>query len=306
MRNLRPVAALLLLSTLWALVALRSDLLPQFAPVQMDGPQFLFEALTLGLFSILTAAAAWIRIAPWPHGKAIGACAAVGVGLFAAPALLVHFSAGQVSDFTRVAVFSLVPVFSAVLEPHVLTDAATQNNRGLMAALVGVAGTLCIFPVDLPISFESSCALAAVVVAAACIAAANCWAVRIARETESLAPSAAIAGAGAALLLAAFSLTGTKGLNAERFGPQAAWAIAVDLPGLALLFWLMRSMTATRMSTRFLIAPLLASLAGLALLRAPIGIRNGLGLSLIALSSGWLLFMREDQPELHGSSIIGD
>jgi len=42
---------------------------------------------------------------------------------------------------------------------------------------------------------------------------------------------------------------------------SAAWLAAVEVPALWLLFWLMRHMSATRMTTRFLLAPLIAGIA---------------------------------------------
>ena len=64
----------------------------------------------------------------------------------------------------------------------------------------------------------------------------------------------------------------------------------IDVPGLFLLFWLMARLAASRMTARFLIAPLLASLAGLALERMLPPVRGMLGLLLLAGGSGWLVF----------------
>jgi hypothetical protein len=58
-----------------------------------------------------------------------------------------------------------------------------------------------------------------------------------------------------------------------------------------------------RMTTRFLIAPLLANLIGLAFLRPGLQVRGWLGLSLITLGSGWLLLASEDEPERTGSPL---
>ena len=68
----------------------------------------------------------------------------------------------------------------------------------------------------------------------------------------------------------------------------------------------MRRMTAVRMTTRFLIAPLLANLIGLAFLRPGVQLRGWLGLSLIALGSGWLLLapkMSRSEPARRSASI---
>ena len=107
---------------------------------------------------------------------------------------------------------------------------------------------------------------------------------------------------------AAIGLAGTSAFiegrapDWQNLGTGIAWSATLELPGLILLFWLMKRMAATRMSTRFVIAPLIANIAGLILLRAKIGVRDWAGLLLIALSVGWLLFAR-DEPEQPGSSL---
>jgi drug/metabolite transporter (DMT)-like permease len=303
-KSVAPVAALLFLSLLWALGALRADLLPQFETDRTSWQQFPLEALTLSVIAISAAVIALARGTRWPRGRTSGACVAAALGLFVLPGVLVHLSSYRIPDFTRVAVFSLVPVFTVVFEPYINPDAETRTNRGLAAALVAVAGTLCIFSIDLPQSSEAGFALCAVVLATACAAAGNCWGVRAASEAaeQTMAPFAAITGSVAAIGLAGVSIFTERPVwNWRSFEPGLAWSAMVELPGLLLLFWLMRHMTATRMSTRFLIAPLIANVAGLILLRARFNVRDGLGLMLIALSAGWLLIAQEDEPEISGS-----
>jgi drug/metabolite transporter (DMT)-like permease len=64
---------------------------------------------------------------------------------------------------------------------------------------------------------------------------------------------------------------------------------------LLLLFWLMRRMSAVPMTTRFLLAPLIANIVSLLLLRPTVSLRAGLGLLLIAAGAGWLLFRPESE-----------
>ena len=71
------------------------------------------------------------------------------------------------------------------------------------------------------------------------------------------------------LFAAALSLGILSGITESHTQPALLinpWR-ALDFAALALLFWMMRRMTAVRMTTRFLIAPLLANLIGLAFLR---------------------------------------
>lgn len=52
----------------------------------------------------------------------------------------------------------------------------------------------------------------------------------------------------------------------------------------------MPRMTATRMTTRFVLAPFIAVLIGIALEQPSIGLRIWIGLFLVAVGVGWLLF----------------
>ena len=303
--SIAPVAGLLLLSLLWALGALRADLLPQFAVSRAVRQPFVLEAMTFSIVAVSASAIALVRGQRWPQGSRATICVSSSLCLFVVPAVLVHLASSRVPDFTRVAIFSLVPVFTVVFEPHIDPNRESRGNRDLMAALAAVAGTLCIFPIELPRSFGAGCAFSALVLAAAFVAAGNSWGVRAASEArQTFAPCVAIAAGTAALGLAgASAFMEGRAWNWQDLGTGIVWSAAVELPGLILLFWLMQRTTAAQMSTRFLIAPLMANLAGLILLRAKIGLRDWAGLLLIALSSGWLLFAQESEPEPEGSSL---
>jgi drug/metabolite transporter (DMT)-like permease len=263
------------------------------------------EAASYLLLAIVTGMFAWARAAQWPRGRQLWASAAVGLGLFAVPAVLVSFSNTRVSATTRVAVFSLVPVFAVVLEPHLSADTRQRGMSGLLGALAAVAGTLCIFPLQLPGSVGAAVALAALVFAAACAAVANCVVVRQARacQARTIAPLAAIAGAAAAVGLAIASVfTERAAFRWDALPPELGRA-AAELPGLLLLFWLMRRMTAARMTTRFVLAPLLAVLIGIALEQPSIELRVWVGLLLVAAGAAWLLFAPEEEPDADSASL---
>jgi drug/metabolite transporter (DMT)-like permease len=290
-----PVAVLLLLCFLWSLGSLRIDLFPSANPDSL--PQMEREALPFGWLTVAAALIAVVRRAAWPSGRQIRGAVLIGLGLFVAPSWLVCFSSQWVPELTRVAVFSLVPVFAVVFEPYIGGVTGLQSRGGLIAALAAVGGTLCFFPVDIPNSIEAGFAFFAVILAAACIAATNCAAVKMATQlpAKSVAPMAAIAGATAAA-----GFAGTAALTQrvlwkwDTLAPELAWSAAVGLPGLLLLFWLMRRISAVRMTTRFVLAPLFAALFGLLFLRPAMGLRIWLGLLLVTVGAGWLLFAPEE------------
>ena len=256
----------------------------------------------MALFAVSSAIAALFRKAHWPSGKTLCASVIVGLGLFLVPALLIEIAKGGVEDSTRVALFSLAPVFAAVLEPYLGSASSTPQRTFLTASLVAVAGTMLVFPLDLPHSAYAALAFLEVIAAIASIAAANCVAVRLVcdQAADSTLTVATVAAGAAAIGLVLLGVVFGRHPFSLSFADP--WT-ALDLLALTLLFWLMRRMMATRMTTRFLIAPLIANLIGLAFARPGVQVRGWLGLLLIALGSGWLLFAPEDEPDKAGSPL---
>jgi len=304
-QKVAPIGALLLLCLIWAAASLRSDLLPGTAAAMHVTP-LESEAMLLAIFAVLAGVAALTRKARWPRGRALAMAGLVGLGLFVVPALLTDLGKGWIDDFTRVALFSLTPVFAVVFEPHLGTVFGNTvwgagERGGFPAALMAVVGTLLVFPVEIPHSAASALAFCGALASAASVAAANCLGVRACRESSgSLLTFGAVAAGCAALCLGSLGAVLRKGEASAV--PFDAWA-APDLFALALLFWLMGRMTAVRMTTRFVIAPLLANLVGLALLRPQVQLQAWFGLLLIALGSGWLLVAPRDNPETSGSPL---
>jgi drug/metabolite transporter (DMT)-like permease len=291
-----PLAGLLLLCFLWSLGSLKIDLFPSMNSDSLA--QTLKEALPFGWLTTAATLFAAARQSKWPNVRQIWIAALIGLGLFVAPSWLAQFSSQWIPELTRVALFSLVPVFAVVFEPYIGGVAGLQRRGALIAALAAVGGTLCFFPADVPNSIEAGLAFCAVVLAAVCIAATNCLAVKVARQlpAESFAPMTAIAGATAAVGFGATAaFTEQFVWKWDIFAPELAWSAAVELPGLLLLFWLMRRISAVRMTTRFVLAPVFAALFGLLFLRPAIVLRSWLGLLLVGAGAGWLLFAPEEE-----------
>jgi drug/metabolite transporter (DMT)-like permease len=303
-----PVAALLLLSLLWACGVLRADLLPGLVPDLL--PRMERQAVPFALLAVVAGLIAVTQQAQWPRALSFRRNAIlIGLGLFVAPAGLVSLADGLVPGMARVALFTLVPVFTLVFEPYVGGAFDRQSRSALLAALASIAGALCVFPVEIPASTEAGLALCALILAAACIAAANCKAVVLAtqpaeKSTATTAPTAAIAGASAAIAFAAASaITEQPVWKWSTWEPELLWSAVVEAPALLLLFWLMRRMSATRMATRYVIAPLLAILIGAALMRSALAPRTWLGLVLMAGGAAYLLLAPAAEPESTGLSL---
>jgi hypothetical protein len=289
---------LLLLSLLWASGALRTDLLPGLFA---NSPPYL-ERQVLPLAMLALAAA---LIAPRARilWRSVRHSAWIGLGLFAVPAMLVYLADAQIPGLARTGLFTLVPVFAVVFEPYIGSRSATQSHRGLLAALVSVVGALLVFPVVIPHSIEAGAGLGFVILAAGCLAAANCFGVATAailsgNVTGQIASMASIAGATGAVVLAIASACLERPVwRWNDLWRELLWSAGVEMPALLLLFWLMPRMSAPRMVTRYVLGPLLALLIGMILLQSVRGVPPlmWLGLVLMGLGAGWMLFGRRKE-----------
>lgn len=290
----KAIAALILLSFFWALDGLAPDLFPALRHSVM--PVMERQAITFAIVALGAAVYAVARRINLPNRREGFAWATAGVLMFAAPAMLTLFTQSSVSQLERVAIFSLVPVFAVVLEPHI-GYATRHNNGALLASLTAVAGALAIFPLSVPGTPAAVLGVFALVIAAACAAIGNCIAVRIAgSQVEYSATASALWMCSASAL--SFGLASAFTERTHWHPPnmlQFGWLIAVDLPPLLLLFWLLCRMSATRMTVRFLLAPLLTVLAGIALEQPQITARMIIGVGLLAAGSLWLLLADESE-----------
>jgi len=298
------IVGLLSLSLLWSVGMLRADLLPGLIANPL--PYLQKQAISFALLTILTSLAAALRRERWPCRRLLWDSVLVGLGLFVVPLALIALANGWVPGLAQAALFTLTPVFALVFEPYMNPGTAMQSRGGLIAALASIAGALCVFPVGIPTSIEAAGGLCAVILATACVAAANCKAVATAKEFSghSTVAHAAIAGAAATIALTAASAAMERPVwKWDALGPELLWSTLIEVPGLLLLFWLLRRISATRMTTRYVLAPLLAILAGAGLMRAALVPRTWLGLLLMAAGAVYLLLAPEAESKLEGLSL---
>lgn len=304
-RGLSPALGLLLLSVLWAANSLRGDLFPHFGVESLSSAQR--QAVLYSVFAAVAACLAVARRVEFPRGRSAWACAGVGLGFFVVPSALGAFAQDWVSALDRVAVFSLTPVFAVVLEPYLQGSEPRQGRAALAGALGAVAGILGLFPLQIPGSWRAGAAVCALVVAALCIAVTNCFGVRLARNLmgRSVLAMAAQAGAASAVCFAAAAAFAPHGAwRWSVLGTELPWLLGIDLPALFLLFWLMRRLAASRMTARFLLAPLFAILAGLALEPILPPVRAWIGMALLAGGAGWLVFAPAEESEGEGAGRV--
>ena len=292
------IGALLTLSALWATAWLRADLSPGLRSEEL--PNSVRQAVLFSVFTAVAAVGTLVRRGAFPRGRNAWACFGLGLGLFVVPAALTTLAEGWISAFEQVAIFSLTPVFAVVLEPHLQDHGPRQGRAALPGALAALSGALCLFSLDVPNSLRAGVGLCALLVAVFVIAAANCKAVQMASEVASgtMLPIAALAACTGAMcfsLAAGFTLHTASRWRAST--SELLWLLVTDLPGLILLFWLMGRMSASRMATRFLLAPLFAILGGIAFEPAVPPLRAIVGILLLAGGAGWLVLA---PPEKNG------
>ena len=302
--GLSPALGLLLLSALWAISSLRTELFPPWRgyPVARVAPGS--ALLRLRRCGCVHRRGAPRRIPT--RAPRVGLCLhrprpLRGSGRFGG------LHTGLVSALDRVAVFSLTPVFAVVLEPYLQGTVLRQEKAALSGALTAVAGILCLFPLDIPVSFRAGAALCALLAAAVSIAATNCFAVSLARNLagHSTLPMAALAGAASAVCFSvAAAFTPHTAWRWTALPPQLLWLLAIDFPALFLLSWLMRRLAASRMTARYFLAPLFTILAGIALEPASPPVRAWLGMALLAGGAGWLVFAPAEKTEIEELTLL--
>jgi drug/metabolite transporter (DMT)-like permease len=295
----KSTLAYLALCLLWAASALRPDLLPDLIPASL--PYFASQAFLLLLFAAVATLVGRRAKAGRVTTNATGPSILLGITLFALPAILVYFARDYIVGATRTAVLCLIPIVSIVLQPHLGSGIRFLSRHALVAALTALFGVLCSFPVNFPQSPQNILALAALLLAAVSVGAANCLAEALASQTQFLIfPNCTVAAIAAALPLAVASVlydrnplaNASYSAAAQSSLPALLWIALIDLPALLLLFWLMNRLSAVQLSTRYFSAPLLTVLIGIALLHAQgqIRLRTWIGLLLIAIGTGYLLF----------------
>ena len=296
--GLSPRLGLLLLSALWALDWLLPDLFPGSAANVFSLPAR--QAILFSAFAATTASIALVRRIQFSRGRLVWASAGIGLGFFVIPTGAAAFARDRISSLDAVAVLCLPSVFAVVLEPY-LQDCSPRKGRAALAgALVAIAGILFLFPLATPSSWREAVALLVLLVTAFVIAATNCVAVRLAHAVPggSTLPIAVMAtGVSAVCFALAAAFTPSPTSNSRELQIFFLRTLLIDIPGLFLLFWLIGRLSAARMTARFLVAPLLASLGGLALERTWPPLRGLLGLILLAGGSGWLVFAPAESQE---------
>ena len=254
----------------------------QMGSVAGQGFHFLLIGLAMVVWSLL-------RQEKRSELSANGWTALAGLALFAGPMLLLHTAQGRVSSSLGVVVFALLPVVLMVVSGEL---------KGLVRALLGVAGVLVLLPVSMP-EGRGLLGTGLVVVAMFLTALAMVWLHRLLPQSSwGWAMAVVCLSNGAVLTLAGWSEAAWT-WDAARY--EALRGLAIDAPEVLLLLGLIGTLEPRRVAARWLVAPLFTVLEGYVLMRPKGGVRLLAGIALLGFGGLWVFAGKgEDEPETTG------
>ena len=218
-----------------------------------------------------------------------------GIGAFGVPILAVEIARGSVGEFTRSALFAIVPV--VVILVITTADAIGGARRLLAPALVGLGGLLLLLPLQFSTSVRGRLMLA--LVGGAVILAGVC-SVRLYRALQGERLSTAIAiiaTANALFLVISGAIRSELVWNWDQLATAISLPSLADAVGIALMIWLAREMQPARFAARYLLIPLVTILESYILVRPEGTLRMVFGTSLLATGAGMLLFLNDVDSE---------
>jgi hypothetical protein len=231
----------------------------------------------------------------WTRGNAMRVAVA-GLGVFVLPGFVGQLVAGAVSGSASVALYCAVPLLM------VLGVAAFGQGSGrglLIPSLVGLFGALLVFSVEIPESMRRVVGLAVVFGCSMALAGAGVWMFRL-MQGVGTAHAVALVGITGAVVLGGYGLwVGWPRMSASMVGGEVLRCLVFDLPVVWVTVWLTREVPPAKLAARFLIAPVVASVEGYAMVRGAVEMRSAVALVLMVVGAGMLL-VKEESDEVPG------
>lgn len=256
-----------------------------------------FASIGLAGLAIVVLQGRWVELS-WLRGVLVGV---TGTCLFALPGAVLQLAAGKVPEFTSAAAFCSVPLITVLAAGAFgAGDIEASRLRGLMLpSIIGLAGALLLFPLEDPGSLRRWLFLGLVLGCCVVTALAGVCMHRLMQPVGVAAAAAAIGLTSAALLGMFGTAAGWPVLGWRVIALELLRSAAFDLPIVSLTVWLLREVSAVRLSARFVLAPLVTVLEGYAAERGAVGWRAGLALGLLC-AGGVMLLVRDEPEELPG------
>jgi drug/metabolite transporter (DMT)-like permease len=221
---------------------------------------------------------------------------------FSAPAILLDSVNGWIASTSVSALFAMTPV---VVMLTVASGAGRLMDDGdpqrvFVPALIGLGGVLCVVPFDLPASQREWSGLGVVLIAVVIVGVAGVWLYLLFRNVRWL-EGIAVAGVCNALVLLAWCVVrGDLVFTVSALREEISFGFVARVAETFLLLWLLRTMDPIRLSSRYLVIPLVTIVEGVVLLRPSVTVRLVIGVVLLVAGASWMLAARarEEEPEL--------
>lgn len=256
------------------------------------------QALHYGVIAVL---ASGIGVLHAPHSRRKSVprswwqLALASVLLLGLPVLLQE-AAHTVTEQDGAALFALVPL--CVVVAMAAYGRAPTERESMMPALIGLAGALLLLPFQLPSTGYGGWLFAVLLAAILLTAAASVWLHGV-LQGWGIPRAVTLFSLGNALVLGLAAVPGgSLQFTTHDLLVEMLRCVALDLPQMFLLVWLLRDLAPVRLSARYLVAPWLTAVEGLVFLHPVIDLRIALGLLLMAVGAVALLFQRvgEENP----------
>lgn len=238
------------------------------------------------------------------HRKSIpqrmSALCGAGLCIFVLPTAALEFASGSVSEATSAAAFCAVPLMT-VLAASAFGGDESRVRSSMVPALIGLAGAALLFPVSNPGSLRRWLSFGIIVATCAVVAIASVELHRLLQSIE-IATAVTIIGLGSSAVLGLYGASeGWPAISIRQIATELLRCVALDLPAVFLLTWLIREIPPSRLSARFLFVPLVTVLEGFATAPRTLEWRSALAIGLLCVGGLTLLQkeVSEELPSLH-------
>ena len=228
-------------------------------------------------------------------GRAEVVLGVVGMGLVGVPWLVLEWAGRYLSGATVTAGMALVPVAVGLVE--VAREGGGGVGDGLVPGLMGVGGLLLVVSVAMPGSWMGWWGMVGLLVVVVLMAVLGVVIHGLLRRVPvGRAMAVVLLPTGVLFRVVAMVMGGGEGTGGWWSAPVLV-PVLVQLAELPLLLWLLREVRPVRLAGRFLVVPLLVLVEGYVLVRPGLTVRSGVGLGLLAVGSGWLLWLPNREAE---------
>jgi len=220
--------------------------------------------------------------------------ALTAMGLIGVPVVFLQAALGTISGASASAGLAFVPI---VVIMAVAFSGDGGARRLLVPALVALGGVLLLLPVEFPSVLRGRLMFGGLVLVVVLVAVLSVWMYRLLQGFALAEAIAVVCLSNALFLLVCGLVQGEFVWRLSALSAIGSASSGVDAIAVVLMIWLLREMTPVHFAARYLVIPLFTVAEGYVLLRPDLTVRMGLGLALLAVGAGVILFSRSGEDE---------